>query len=63
MVIKCFYRLVSTKQIEFYKTINYLKMNWKQFGIDVLVVVVGVLIATKIKEQMDRASISSPSKK
>lgn len=38
-------------------------MNWKQLGIDVLVVVVGVLVATKIKEQMDRASISSPSKK
>lgn len=38
-------------------------MDWKKFGIDVLVVVVGVLIATKIKEQMDRASVSAPSKK
>ena len=38
-------------------------MNWKQLGIDVLVVVVGVLVATKIKEQMDKASVSAPSKK
>ena len=38
-------------------------MNWKQFGIDVLVVIVGVLVATKIKEQMDKASVSAPSKK
>jgi len=38
-------------------------MNWKQLGIDVLVVVVGVLVAMKVKEQLDKASVSSPSKK
>jgi hypothetical protein len=38
-------------------------MNYKQLGIDVLVVVVGVLVAMKVKEQLDKASVSSPSKK
>jgi hypothetical protein len=38
-------------------------MNWKQLGIDVLVVVVGVLVAMKVKEQLDKASVSAPSKK
>ena len=38
-------------------------MNFKQLGIDVLVVVVGVLVAMKIKEQMDKAMVSAPSKK
>jgi len=35
-------------------------MNWKQLGMDTLVVVVGVLVAFKVKELMDRAKVSAP---
>jgi hypothetical protein len=38
-------------------------MNWKQLGIDTLIVVVGVLVAFKVKEQMDKASLKAPSSK
>jgi len=34
--------------------------NIKQIGIDVLVVVAGVLLALKIKEQLDRAKVTPP---
>jgi len=37
-------------------------MNWKQLGVDVLVVVAGVLVALKVKEQMDKAKVSAPAK-
>ena len=38
-------------------------MDYKKLGIDLLVVVVGVIVALKVKEQMDRAMVSPPSAK
>jgi|LauGreDrversion4_2_1035121.scaffolds.fasta_scaffold6074385_1 hypothetical protein len=38
-------------------------MDYKKLGIDLLVVVAGVLIALKVKEQMDKARVSAPAKK
>ena len=37
-------------------------MNYKQILTDLLLVTAGVLIALKIKEQMDKAKVSAPSK-
>jgi hypothetical protein len=37
-------------------------MDWKKLGTDLLVVTVGVLLALKVKEQMDKARVSAPSK-
>lgn len=37
--------------------------NWKGMAVDLLIVTAGVLIALKIKEQMDRAKVSAPPKK
>jgi hypothetical protein len=37
-------------------------MDWKKLTTDLLVVTAGVLIALKIKEQMDKARVSAPSK-
>jgi hypothetical protein len=36
--------------------------NMKKLAIDLLVVTAGVLIALKVKEQMDRAKLSAPTK-
>jgi hypothetical protein len=36
--------------------------KWKELGVSLLVVVAGVLIAQKLKEQMDKAKVSTPSK-
>lgn len=38
-------------------------MNWKSLGISTLVVVVGVLVALKVKEQMDKAKVAAPASK
>jgi hypothetical protein len=37
--------------------------NWKKLAIDLLVVTAGVLVALKVKEQMDKAKVSAPSTK
>ena len=37
--------------------------NWKGLAMDLLVVVAGVLIASKIKEKMDMARVAPPSAK
>jgi hypothetical protein len=37
-------------------------MDWKALATDLLVVTAGVLIALKVKEQMDKAKVSAPSK-
>jgi hypothetical protein len=36
--------------------------NMKKLAIDLLVVTAGVLVALKIKEQMDRAKLTPPTK-
>jgi hypothetical protein len=35
-------------------------MNYKQLLTDLLVVTAGVLVALKVKEQMDKAKVSKP---
>lgn len=37
--------------------------NWKGMATQLLIVTAGVLIALKVKEQMDRAKLSAPAKK
>jgi hypothetical protein len=37
-------------------------MDFKVLGINLLVIVAGVLIAFKVKEQMDKARVSAPTK-
>jgi len=47
-----------------FKIKKFRKMqNIKGLAVNLLVVVAGVLIATKIKEQMDRAKVSAPATK
>jgi hypothetical protein len=36
--------------------------NLKVIGVQLLIVTAGVLIALKVKEQMDRAKVSAPTK-
>ena len=37
-------------------------MDLKKIGISLLVITAGVLIAFKVKEQMDKAKVSAPTK-
>lgn len=37
--------------------------NWKSLAISLLVVTAGVLVALKVKEQMDKSKVSAPIKK
>jgi len=59
--------LVLIKQIQkksLIKKLKFKKMQnfWKSIGVQFLVVTAGVLIGLKIKEQMNKAKITTPTK-
>jgi hypothetical protein len=37
--------------------------NWKGLAVQLLIVTAGVLVALKVKEQMDKAKVSAPTTK
>jgi hypothetical protein len=45
------------------KKLKFKKMgNWKAIGVQLLIVTAGVLVALKVKEQMNKAKVTAPTK-